>query len=108
VRALVWPVGIVIWILVPFAAVGGLVNYLVGQLTHDVAASMGSLVSVLVGALGGLAVWLALRTMTALGAGRVHRPLWREAPPASLSLRGLASERLFEPVYYFRQRSPAP
>jgi hypothetical protein len=106
-RALVWPLGIVLWILLPFAAIAGLMNFLVGQLTHNVAASMGSLVSVLVGTLGGLAAWLALRTLTVLSAGRLRGPLWREAPPPSLALRGLASERLFEPVYYYREEPPA-
>ena len=109
VGLLAWPVAVVLWVLIPFAAVGGAVNYVIGMLTHNVPAAMGSLAAVVVGALGGLATWLALRTLAARGLGAglprglFRGSLWREAPPASLSFRGLLAERLFEPVYYYRR-----
>ena len=108
VGLLAWPVAVVVWVLIPFAVVGGAVNFAIGVLTHNVPAAMGSLVAVIVGALGGLAAWLALRTLAARGAGLWRGPLWREAPPASLSFRGLLSERLYEPVYYYRRPDGPP
>ena len=103
---LAWPVALVVWVLIPFAVVCGAVNYAIGMMTHNVPAAMGSLVAVVVGALGGLAAWLALRTLAVQGAGLGRGPLWREAPPASLSFRSLLAERLFEPVYYYRRPAP--
>jgi hypothetical protein len=109
---LAWPVAVIVWVLLPFAALGGGVNYAIGVFSHNVAAAMGSLLAVVVGALGGLAAWVALRTLTArgVGGGLLRGPLWREAPPASLSFRSLLAERLFELVYYYRSSDgpPAP
>jgi hypothetical protein len=107
---LAWPSALVLWVLLPLTAVAAGVDLAAGLLTHNVAGSMGSLIAVVVGMLAGLGVWIALRTLSLLrlGADIETRPLWTEAPKASLSFRALRAGWPRRTVCYYRRTDRPP
>lgn len=102
-RPLAWAASLVLWVLIPLAALAAALNLAVGVMVHDVAGSLGGALAAADGAMAGLSAWQALRTILIW---RVALPLERwpayvEAPPASLRLRRFLEELRREPVYYY-------
>ncbi|HEU5002261.1 MAG TPA: hypothetical protein VFW71_05715 [Actinomycetota bacterium] len=102
-RPLVWAVALVLWILIPLAALAAALNLAVGVMVHDVAGSLGGVLAAADGAMAGLAAWQALRTVLVW---RVAAPLERwpayvEAPALSLRPGRFLEEFRREPVYYY-------
>lgn len=108
-RSLAWPAALVLWILVPIAALATGVNYAIGELVHDLIGSLGGVAAAMAGSLTGLAAWMALRTVAIWRTGSALKrwPAWTDAPPASLRFRPFLAEWRREPVYYFRRPPPS-
>lgn len=103
-KSLVWPLGLLLWILVPAVAVATGINLLVGELVHDVGGSAGAVLAAIGGALGGLAAWMALTTVVTwrMASGLGRWPAYTEALPCSLRFRAFVTEWRRDPTYYFR------